>query len=207
MDEGGISGNNSLNLLPPGLRFCPTDEDLVLHFLYHKANSHHHFSNSIIIPHLQLHLYNPWQFHGKTLSNGDNIHYFFSRVGESRATESGYWKDVLMDEPIFCSANGDEHNNNESPSPIQTSWIMQEYHIYNYLLNNTHHAHPSQNNNNNLSQTKSEFGLWVVCRVFEAKENNNIIGRSMFCYEEDDDDDNESELSYLDEMYLSLDDI
>lgn len=47
-------------------------------------------------------------FTGKTLSNGDNIHYFFSRVGESRATESGYWKDVLMDEPIFCSANGDE---------------------------------------------------------------------------------------------------
>ncbi|XP_038900898.1 NAC domain-containing protein 104-like [Benincasa hispida] len=200
-----ISGN-SFNLLPPGLRFCPTDEDLVLHFLYHKASQN--FSNSII-PHLQLHLYNPWQFHGKALSNGD-IHYFFSRVGESRATESGYWKDVLMDEPILCSANGNEvgikkyhiffvgEEDDSTTAAIQTTWVMQEYHIYTFLLN----THAQSQNNNNLSQTKSEFGLWVLCRVFEAKEN---IGRSMFSYEEDDD--NESELSYLDEMYLTLDDI
>ena len=74
-----------------------------------------------------------------------------------------------MDEPIFCGANGDEvgikkyhiffvgdqEEDDESPTPIQTSWVMQEYHIYNYLLNTHDHTHPSQNNNNNLSQTKS----------------------------------------------------
>lgn len=49
---------------------------------------------------------------------------------------------------------------------------------------------------------EQEFGLWVLCRVFEAKDNS---GRSIFSYEEDED--NESELSYLDEMYLTLDDI
>ena len=41
-----------------------------------------------------------------------------------------------------------------------------------------------------------------MCRVFEAKDNST---RSIFSYE--DDEDNESELSYLDEMYLSIDDI
>lgn len=193
-----ISGN-SFDLLPPGLRFCPTDEDLVLHFLYHKASisSTHNFSNSII-PQLQLHLYNPWQFHGKALSNGE-IHYFFSKVGESRATESGYWKDVSMDEKILCSGNGNEvgikkyhiffvGEEDDSSTAIQTSWVMHEYHIYTYLFNNC-----------NPSHTKSEFGLWVLCRVFEAKDNT---GRSMFNYEEDGD--NESELSYLDEMYLTI---
>ncbi|XP_023534627.1 NAC domain-containing protein 104-like [Cucurbita pepo subsp. pepo] len=201
------SSENRFNLLPPGLRFCPTDEDLVLHFLYHKASlaSPHHSSNSII-PQLQLHLYNPWQFHGRALSNGD-IHYFFSTVGESKATENGYWKDVLMDEPILCSATGDEvgikkyhiffvGEGDDSPTPIQTTWVMQEYRIYSYLLDT--HAHSPDT----LPKQESEFGLWVMCRVFEAKDNST---RSIFSYE--DDEDNESELSYLDEMYLSIDDI
>ncbi|XP_022156666.1 NAC domain-containing protein 104-like [Momordica charantia] len=204
------NSGNRVSFLPPGLRFCPSDEDLVLHFLYHKASLSptDHFSISFI-PHLQLHLYNPWQFHGKALSNGANVHYFFSTVTEleSRsATENGYWKDVLMDEPIVCSGSGDEVGikkyhiffvrDGPTKAAIQTNWVMQEYRIYTYLLS-THG--PSQNV---LPKTKSDFGLWVLCRVFEAKENGE---RSIFSYEEDED--NESELSYLDEMYLSLDDI
>lgn len=42
---------------------------------------------------------------------------------------------------------------------------------------------------------------WVLCRVCE--EDGNSKG---FCHGDDDDDDNGTELSCLDEMFLSLDD-
>uniref|UniRef100_A0A6N2M9A2 NAC domain-containing protein n=1 Tax=Salix viminalis TaxID=40686 RepID=A0A6N2M9A2_SALVM len=46
--------------LPPGFRFCPSDQELVLHFLHRKAAllpSHPY----VIIPDLDLYPYDPWQ--------------------------------------------------------------------------------------------------------------------------------------------------
>jgi hypothetical protein len=55
--------NNNYNVnLPPGFRFDPTDEELVVHFLHRKATllpCHPH-----VIPDLHLYSYDPWQLHG-----------------------------------------------------------------------------------------------------------------------------------------------
>lgn len=48
--------------LPPGFQFLPTDEELVLHFLYPKASLLPCHPN--IIPELNPQLYDPWQLNG-----------------------------------------------------------------------------------------------------------------------------------------------
>lgn len=53
--------NGSINL-PPGFLFSPTDEELVLHFLYYKVSLLPCHPN--IIPELDLSLLDPWKLNG-----------------------------------------------------------------------------------------------------------------------------------------------
>ena len=58
--------------LPPGFKFDPTDEELVLHFLYSKLESSSNSqNNSHLIPELQefYHHYHPSQLQGNLLTN------------------------------------------------------------------------------------------------------------------------------------------
>lgn len=57
----GDDNNKKIINLPPGFHFCPTDEELVLHFLYRKALL---LPSHPTIPHLNLHLHDPWEFNG-----------------------------------------------------------------------------------------------------------------------------------------------
>lgn len=59
-------GDGSVNL-PPGFHFCPTDEELVLHFLLRKASLLP--CHPDIIPDLDLCLHDPWEFNGMLLFN------------------------------------------------------------------------------------------------------------------------------------------
>lgn len=49
--------------LPPGFRFYPTDEELVVHFLQRKASLLP--CHPDVIPDLDLYPYDPWDLHGK----------------------------------------------------------------------------------------------------------------------------------------------
>ncbi|KAL3610849.1 hypothetical protein D5086_001869 [Populus alba] len=57
-------GSSTVNL-PPGFRFCPSDEELVVHFLHRKAALLP--CHPDVIPDLGLYPYDPWQLDG-TLS-------------------------------------------------------------------------------------------------------------------------------------------
>jgi hypothetical protein len=48
--------------LPPGFRFCPSDEELVVHFLHRKAALLP--CHPDVIPDLGLYPYDPWQLDG-----------------------------------------------------------------------------------------------------------------------------------------------
>lgn len=54
-------GSETSVKLPPGFYFSPTDEELVLHFLYSKA-SLPYYPN--IIPQLNLSQHHPWELYG-----------------------------------------------------------------------------------------------------------------------------------------------
>lgn len=62
-------GDSNLNL-PPGFRFYPTDEELVVHFLHRKAALLPFHPD--VIPDLDLYPYDPWDLHGYNyISNSD----------------------------------------------------------------------------------------------------------------------------------------
>lgn len=54
-------GDNNVNL-PPGFRFYPTDEELVVHFLHRKATLLP--CHPDVIPDLDLYPYDPWELDG-----------------------------------------------------------------------------------------------------------------------------------------------
>ncbi|KAK4405093.1 NAC domain-containing protein [Sesamum angolense] len=90
-------GDNSFNL-PPGFRFFPTDEELVVHFLHRKAQLLP--CHPDVIPDLDLYPYDPWDLDGKAMAEGRKW-YFYSRRTQSRVTESGYWQSIGAEEPSF----------------------------------------------------------------------------------------------------------
>ncbi|XP_031257318.1 NAC domain-containing protein 104-like [Pistacia vera] len=186
--------DDSVNL-PPGFRFLPTDEELVLHFLYRKASLLPCHPN--IIPVLDPYFHDPWQLNGKALCSG-NQWYFFSQMMENRVSENGYWKDLDFEQPIFTSASKQIGVKKhflffigKAPSGVETSWVLQEYHLCDFGFNSSSYKRKRN--------PKLDCYKWVLCRVYERENNSESL-----CY--GDDDDTGTELSCLDEMFLSLED-
>ncbi|XP_038723329.1 NAC domain-containing protein 104-like isoform X3 [Tripterygium wilfordii] len=124
--------------LPPGFQFCPTDEELVLHFLQPKASRlscHPDF-----IPVLDSYPLDPWELDGKVLSSG-NQWYFFGQMMQNEATTNGFWKEVDIEEPILSSSTSRRvgmkrylvfYINDEAQGGVATNWVMQEYRLCNH---------------------------------------------------------------------------
>ncbi|XP_038723323.1 NAC domain-containing protein 104-like isoform X2 [Tripterygium wilfordii] len=129
--------------LPPGFQFCPTDEELVLHFLQPKASRlscHPDF-----IPVLDSYPLDPWELDGKVLSSG-NQWYFFGQMMQNEATTNGFWKEVDIEEPILSSSTSRRvgmkrylvfYINDEAQGGVATNWVMQEYRLCNHGASNS----------------------------------------------------------------------
>ncbi|KAL2341931.1 hypothetical protein Fmac_009871 [Flemingia macrophylla] len=94
--------------LPPGFRFHPTDEELVVHYLKKKADS---VPLPVpIIADVDLYKFDPWELPSKA-TFGEQEWYFFSPrdrkypngARPNRAASSGYWKATGTDKPILAS--------------------------------------------------------------------------------------------------------
>ncbi|GMY23548.1 NAC domain-containing protein 104-like isoform X1 [Fagus crenata] len=103
-----MGDNNNLNL-PPGFRFYPTDEELVVHFLHRKATLLP--CHPDVIPDLDLYPYDPWQLDGKALAEG-NKWYFYSRLTQNsnRITSNGYWKPMGIEEPVMTNTSKKDYS-------------------------------------------------------------------------------------------------
>ncbi|EHA8588841.1 putative NAC domain-containing protein 83 [Cocos nucifera] len=124
--------------LPPGFRFHPTDEELVIQYLRRKA-----FSRPLpaaVIPEIDLGKYDPWDLPGGG-SEGEQ-YYFSLREAKylngrrhNRATISGYWKATGKDRPIKASRCNQlvglkkvlVFYRGKPPHGSRTDWIMHEY--------------------------------------------------------------------------------
>ncbi|KAL8536113.1 hypothetical protein ACS0TY_011659 [Phlomoides rotata] len=173
-------GDNNLNM-PPGFRFYPSDEELVVHFLQRKAALLP--CHPDVIPDLDLYPYDPWDLNGKAMCEG-NKWYFYSRRTQSRISESGFWQALGIEETIYSSSEGQRVGTkkynafylgqpNSDQAAVKTNWIMQEYRL-------------SDSTNKSSSR---------------RRRNHSNIRSS------DSDDDDRTELSCLDEVFLSLDDL
>ncbi|XP_038896385.1 NAC transcription factor 56-like [Benincasa hispida] len=174
--------------LPPGFRFHPTDEELVIHYLKKKATSLP--LPVAIIAEVDLYKYDPWELPAKA-SYGEQEWYFFSPrdrkypngARPNRAATSGYWKATGTDKPVIASSEGNRKvgvkkalvfYGGKPPKGIKTNWIMHEYR----LADNK----PGGGNNNkplgfNIGGKKNSLRLddWVLCRIYK-KINSNKPG-------------------------------
>ncbi|KAK6943782.1 NAC domain, partial [Dillenia turbinata] len=157
---------NSSIQLPPGFRFHPSDEELIVHYLRNKVLSAP--IPASVIAELDLYKYNPWELPKKALFGEDEWFFFTPRdrkypngVRPNRATASGFWKATGTDKPILTSCGKKSVGVKKAlvfykgrpPKGIKTDWIMQEYR----LLNTT------------IQTSKREGSMrlddWVLCRV------------------------------------------
>ncbi|KGN46428.1 NAC domain-containing protein 83 [Cucumis sativus] len=178
MDKLNFVKNGVLRL-PPGFRFHPTDEELVVQYLKRKV-----FSCPLpasIIPEVEVCKADPWDLPG----NMEQERYFFSTREakypngnrSNRATTSGYWKATGIDKQIVTSKGNQVVGlkktlvfyRGKPPHGSRTDWIMHEYRL----------ASPPTVCLN-ASQEKSSFQScvgpmenWVLCRIFLKKRNGH----------------------------------
>ncbi|KAG0498438.1 hypothetical protein HPP92_002730 [Vanilla planifolia] len=158
---------NGLDLqLPPGFRFHPTDEELVVHYLCRKCAS-----MPIAVPivaEVDLYKYDPWLLPGLA-TYGDKEWYFFSPRDRkypngsrpNRAAGSGYWKATGADKPVGSPrAIGIKKALvfyvGKAPRGEKTNWIMHEYRLADV---------------NRSARLKNGLRLddWVLCRIYNKK--------------------------------------
>ncbi|KAK7302740.1 hypothetical protein RJT34_13636 [Clitoria ternatea] len=187
------SGSHSLQHphLPPGFRFHPTDEELIIHYLKRKADSAP--LPVEIIAEIDLYKFDPWELPSKA-TFGEQEWYFFSPrdrkypngARPNRAATSGYWKATGTDKPILAS-NG-RHKvgvkkalvfyGGKPPKGVKTNWIMHEYRVcdHNSSISSSKppplaadHAHGNKKNSLRLDD-------WVLCRIYK-KSNSSMVPR------------------------------
>ncbi|KAL0743556.1 hypothetical protein Bca4012_085069 [Brassica carinata] len=164
--------------LPPGFRFHPTDEELVVHYLKRKAASAP--LPVAIIAEVDLYKFDPWELPAKA-SFGEQEWYFFSPrdrkypngARPNRAATSGYWKATGTDKPVLASDGNQKVGvkkalvfySGKPPKGIKSDWIMHEYRLIDNKLNNRPPGCDFGNKKNSL-----RLDDWVLCRIY--KKNN-----------------------------------
>ncbi|GLU16447.1 hypothetical protein SLE2022_328800 [Rubroshorea leprosula] len=125
---------------PPGFRFHPTDEELVLYYLKRKMCRKRLKIN--IVGETDVYKFDPEELPGQAiLKTGDRLWFFFSprdrkypNGGRSnRATQYGYWKATGKDRTITCNSRNVGVKKTlvfyrgRAPSGERTDWVMHEY--------------------------------------------------------------------------------
>ncbi|KAG8064640.1 hypothetical protein GUJ93_ZPchr0004g38172 [Zizania palustris] len=158
---------SSSNGVPPGFRFHPTDEELLLYYLKKKADFEKF--DLEVIREVDLNKIEPWELQERCRigSAPQNEWYFFSHKDRkyptgsrtNRATTAGFWKATGRDKCIRTSYRKIGMRKTlvfyrgRAPHGQKTDWIMHEYRLED--------ADDAQGGT-------SEDG-WVVCRVFKKK--------------------------------------
>ncbi|KAL4202097.1 hypothetical protein AMTRI_Chr02g219300 [Amborella trichopoda] len=194
MESTDSSSNSQQPQLPPGFRFHPTDDELVVHYLKKKASSAP--LPVTIIAEVDLYKFDPWELPGKA-TFGEQEWYFFSPrdrkypngARPNRAATSGYWKATGTDKPILTSGGTQKVGVKKAlvfyggrpPKGIKTNWIMHEY-----RLTDGGNTKPNNDLSNNNKKSSLRLDDWVLCRIYKK---NNQSPRLMEREREDSMDD------------------
>ncbi|KAJ0084679.1 hypothetical protein Patl1_30728 [Pistacia atlantica] len=164
MEEGQLSSPGFQ--FPPGFRFHPSDEELIVYYLQNKVTSRP--LPASIIAEIDLYKYNPWELPKQALFGEDEWFFFSPRdrkypngARPNRAAGSGYWKATGTDKPIFSSYGSKNLGVKKAlvfytgrpPRGIKTDWMMNEYRLLDTMIK--------------PSRLKGSMRLddWVLCRV------------------------------------------
>ncbi|KAI3523550.1 hypothetical protein L1887_01755 [Cichorium endivia] len=166
--------------LPPGFRFHPTDEELIVHYLRRKTQPTAEIVGVAppppIIAEVDLYKHDPWELPEMALF-GTNEWYFFTPRDRkypnasrpNRVTGNGYWKATGADKPIKPKSDPNTtigikkalvFYSGKGIKGIKTNWIMHEYRLA--IAKPT----PSKHTNSTI-----KLDDWVLCRLYNKKNN------------------------------------
>ncbi|XP_010485778.1 PREDICTED: NAC transcription factor 29-like [Camelina sativa] len=180
--------------LPPGFRFHPTDEELILHYLRKKVSSSP--VPLSIIADVDIYKSDPWDLPAKA-PFGEKEWYFFSPrdrkypngARPNRAAASGYWKATGTDKLIAVSNGQGSHENigikkalvfyrGKPPKGVKTNWIMHEYRLAESLspkrIINSSSSQVNNLGDRNLKSKEYSMRLddWVLCRIYKKSHSS-----------------------------------
>ncbi|KAM7251464.1 hypothetical protein ACFE04_023347 [Oxalis oulophora] len=179
--------------LPPGFRFHPTDEELVVHYLKRKTSSAP--LPVAIIAEVDLYKFDPWELPAKA-TFGEQEWYFFSPrdrkypngTRPNRAATSGYWKATGTDKPVLTSGGTQKVGvkkalvfyGGKPPKGVKTNWIMHEYRLADNKITNRPPGYDLANKKNSL-----RLDDWVLCRIYKKNNTQRPIDRDDSSMEEE----------------------
>ncbi|GAA0149776.1 DNA-binding transcription factor [Lithospermum erythrorhizon] len=191
-----MEGKHTSNL-PPGFRFHPTDEELIIYYLKNQAISKP--CPVSIIPEVDIYKFDPWDLPEKA-EFGENEWYFFTPrdrkypngVRPNRAALSGYWKATGTDKAIYSGSKyvgvkkALVFYKGKPPKGIKSDWIMHEYKL------SDSRSLPNKHNGS------MKLDDWVLCRIYLKKNTS----RTLDIKAEDSSDHISSTSAEVEEMKL-----
>ncbi|KAI9114544.1 hypothetical protein K1719_014242 [Acacia pycnantha] len=163
-------------VMAPGFRFHPTDEELVGFYLQRKVKKKP--LRIELIKQIDIYRYHPWDLPRSNGGvEGEREGYFFCRRGRkyrnskrpNRVTVSGsgFWKATGIDKPIEGDQNGVViglkkslvYYQGSAGKASKTDWMMHEFRLP-----------PSSPNNNSTSSTDPllhDAEVWTLCKIFK----------------------------------------
>ncbi|XP_022728756.1 NAC domain-containing protein 67-like [Durio zibethinus] len=160
-----------LDSFPPGYRFCPLDEELVLHYLKKKVMNESLPQNRIM--EVNLYRHNPEKLAEQYKQYGEKEWYFFTprdkkyRNGTrpNRAAGDGYWKATGADREVKFKGHIVGYRKalvfyrGKPPKGDKTNWIMHEYRV---------------NGPPQCKRVYNDMRLddWVLCRIYKKVDKS-----------------------------------
>lgn len=189
--------------LPPGFRFRPTDEELIVHYLRRRALASP-LPAAVDIPDIRILAHDPSDLLPPGFSEQER--YFFTCKEAkyvkgrraNRATGAGYWKATGKEKPVAvavpAAARGGQGHQGQAvlvgmkrslvfyrgkpPTGSKTDWVMHEYRLAGAGLHPCRRRAARQDGDSDAEAVVSRPAeSWVLCRVFRKKKGSAAAAR------------------------------
>ncbi|XP_047321068.1 putative NAC domain-containing protein 94 [Impatiens glandulifera] len=183
MEERGEhhEGENVEEVMLPGFRFHPTDEELVGFYLKRKIQ--HRPLSIEVIKQLDIYKYDPWDL-PKMATIGEKEWYFYcprdrkyrNSARPNRVTGAGFWKATGTDRPIYSPEGSGSKciglkkslvfYKGRAAKGIKTDWMMHEFRLPS-LSDSSPHPQKRLGDKDHLPLND----LWAICRIFKKQSS------------------------------------
>ncbi|KAK9116742.1 hypothetical protein Sjap_015689 [Stephania japonica] len=156
----------------PGFRFHPTDEELVGFYLKRKIQQR--TLPIELIKQLDIYKYDPWDLPKELATTGEKEWYFYcprdrkyrNSARPNRVTGAGFWKATGTDRPIYSSEGSKciglkkslVFYRGRAAKGIKTDWMMHEFRLPSYTDSNM----PKKANDKSIPVTFFPYGRAVL---------------------------------------------